>query len=1458
MDARDGGFPIPEGGVRNDPRLRGRFMQYRRPRAFPPMRFVARSPSPPRPLNPNQLPLTTPRNYRNRYSEQHPWAIFIWPRSVEFLRRLQFEVVLKLSPEQYRPLGSAAYMSRKFARSLFAKAFRRDRMKPMPFIELQHIENSIDFRRRSEQILRQVCSGNYDDEDNAYMMREPDGSHETSLVPLEWNNIYPVLYQALANPDETLKNSRLPRTTALTSMSSQFFFRVAYFVFVTPQQLDEKIYGIVLRVQKFGKRTVSFKAVFEGFPEAVPVTPSICAFDIETVRFDEILIAESRPYVSCAVRFSEPPVSQEARDFLCEEIRDLLPMEPYQGVVPLQVYRLNKEEQDWLRDRAGRFENFALHPKDSKHRMTKLLNVASSALGANARLNEDRFCHLVDAIIPNSSAYPMCLTFRLFEMTNEAGWTNMRAVIIHVIGANFITCAQVRAVEYREDERMLIITISAFHWNHRRLTRAVTQHAVDGHVEICVKLGPQSTSSNPIYDIISRTSVFEQLSPGSRGDEAIDAGYGRGKMSCANKDDPVMYDPDDGEVECVVNGRRVELTLEQRRAVALGLSRYPLVGIQAAFGTGKTLIGALIAATSATSAPVIVVAQTNAAVAHFTNILLSIGGKAAFPVRYLADTAAMENAPRTPVDLNVILKQMDTQYSDQMEPELLELCREFREARELMEKNINSPDFALQMTEENKEEYMIADRFVSRNMKKIVRLMFRLRKPKILLATVASILNTTASKGLLKMHVYPFKPMPTRGKMRIHCLENVDKGLQFLKISMWIWKISVVMTLSTEIHASFSVFLGHYFFQIQDITFEDADNHETRFAKEALLLWCQMKALAIRMENVLKRCGTVDVNYELPFAWDVRMRNAKALRADKATLNGILPKPTRGKMRIHWKMSTKDCSFSKVSMWIWKISVVMTLSTEIHASFSVLFGLLSLGSKSKISPLKTPITSKPVSLRKRYYFDVNVRDPDEKSIISYLVAYYHYFNKLKQETIQGKCIEKVIKELMENEKMINKYETISSDLLEWIKEKIENLNDRTFANSLQGGNLQSSKKKASLKCFCSLCNQQCEPTQRLFPREGKLIEDINRAWNTLQKAEHERELAVKEELIRQEKLEQLNQRLVSQDNFGSNLASEAANKKHEAIETDIFVYEERVQAVVALQLPWNRGDQPERESAQAVELPLPASSCLSCCLELPMAIQRIFHDVLLTLDLMDDQGKKSTVFASSIKLICFDRAFSLTISELILWMWKTMLQKHALLESAINIIGERVRNAVGQALRYQELLDLAARKRRLEDNRRLCQFWYSAQLTPTLGYNFGDIERSDNIRFRIQEIRDYLKKLRDLASARHERLNGGVTTTSSSPMLMMSTLTCLIHFMLKLPPDAPKLRKQRLVDALSLYKICADADSVEAWIDEKLRELLATLIPEKDLEGETKVDTANKLARQLLHVEHPNSDNILQ
>lgn len=57
--------------------------------------------------------------------------------------------------------------------------------------------------------------------------------------------------------------------------------------------------------------------------------------------------------------------------------------------------------------------------------------------------------------------------------------------------------------------------------------------------------------------------------------------------------------------------------------------------------------------------------------------------------------------------------------------------------------------------------------------------------------------------------------------------------------------------------------------------------------------------------------------------------------------------------------------------------------------------------------------------------DIAVDHPDEKSIITYVVTYYHYFSKLKQETVQGKRIGKVVGIAMENDKMVQEYESLN-------------------------------------------------------------------------------------------------------------------------------------------------------------------------------------------------------------------------------------------------------------------------------------------------------------------------------------------------------------------------------------------------------------------------------------------------
>ena len=124
-------------------------------------------------------------------------------------------------------------------------------------------------------------------------------------------------------------------------------------------------------------------------------------------------------------------------------------------------------------------------------------------------------------------------------------------------------------------------------------------------------------------------------------------------------------------------------------------------------------------------------------------------------------------------------------------------------------------------------------------------------------------------------------------------------------------------------------------------------------------------------------------------------------------------------------------------------------------------------------------------------------NPDEKSIITYVVAFYHYFSKMKALAVEGKRVGKVrlagqvclsvsgcmcvslcvclyvyvctcvlcdgisipphpfpvlqvLDHAIETEKMIDKYESLSSELLTWIEQTIIVLNNRKLANSLSG------------------------------------------------------------------------------------------------------------------------------------------------------------------------------------------------------------------------------------------------------------------------------------------------------------------------------------------------------------------------------------------------------------------------
>ncbi|XP_048374607.1 spectrin beta chain, non-erythrocytic 1 isoform X2 [Sphaerodactylus townsendi] len=660
-------------------------------------------------------------------------------------------------------------------------------------------------------------------------------------------------------------------------------------------------------------------------------------------------------------------------------------------------------------------------------------------------------------------------------------------------------------------------------------------------------------------------------------------------------------------------------------------------------------------------------------------------------------------------------------------------------------------------------------------------------------------------------------PKPTKGRMRIHCLENVDKALQFLKEQ----RVHLENMGSHDIvDGNHRLTLGLIWtiilrFQIQDISVETEDNKEKKSAKDALLLWCQMKTAGYPNVNI----------HNFTTSW-----------RDGMAFNAL----------IH-KHRPDLIDFDKLK------------KSNAHYNLQNAFNLAEqhLGLTKLLDPE-----------------DISVDHPDEKSIITYVVTYYHYFSKMKALAVEGKRIGKVLDNAIETEKMIEKYESLASDLLEWIEQTIIILNNRKFANSLVGVQQQlqafntyrtvekppkfTEKGNLEVLLFTIQSKMRANNQKVYMPREGKLISDINKAWERLEKAEHERELALRNELIRQEKLEQLarrfdrkaamretwlseNQRLVSQDNFGFDLpAVEAATKKHEAIETDIAAYEERVQAVVAVakELEAENYHDIKRITARKDnvirlwEYLLELLRARRLRLEMNLGLQKIFQEMLYIMDWMDEM---------KVLLLSQDYGKHLLGVE-------DLLQKHALVEADIGVQAERVRGVNASAQKfatdgegykpcdpqvirdrvahmefcYQELCQLAAERRaRLEESRRLWKFFwemaeeegwirekeqilssddYGKDLTSVVRLFSKHKAFEDEMSGRSSHFQQAVKEGEDMIAEDHfgsEKIRERITDIQNQ-WANLEQLSAI--------------RKKHLEEASLLHQFQADADDIDTWM----------------------------------------------
>lgn len=304
------------------------------------------------------------------------------------------------------------------------------------------------------------------------------------------------------------------------------------------------------------------------------------------------------------------------------------------------------------------------------------------------------------------------------------------------------------------ERKRLSVRLGAFPWNHlfdlviHSGREEDGQLLVDGYAVLAKSTQAASAADVAVSHMLRSLNTIDPNTTGSR---ILDIVYGRASATESSSDRQASDQPYPTTV--VYKTQTLSLTADQHAALELGLKGAPIAAIKAAFGTDETVIGAFVAGllVSRDKGPVIVTASSNHAVAHFANTLLALNDFAKFNLmRFVSESAFLDDAPATSVDINEILKNLGLSFSDTLFREERDVCERYRRGRLLYEAHIQDFDRSMSMTDKERDEFLMADKDVSKTVKKVVRAMWRVRPPHVLLITTASLTNTTTSSGIFK------------------------------------------------------------------------------------------------------------------------------------------------------------------------------------------------------------------------------------------------------------------------------------------------------------------------------------------------------------------------------------------------------------------------------------------------------------------------------------------------------------------------------------------------------------------------------------------------------------------------------------------------------------------------------------------------------------------------------------
>ncbi|XP_039103122.1 alpha-actinin-2 isoform X3 [Hyaena hyaena] len=238
---------------------------------------------------------------------------------------------------------------------------------------------------------------------------------------------------------------------------------------------------------------------------------------------------------------------------------------------------------------------------------------------------------------------------------------------------------------------------------------------------------------------------------------------------------------------------------------------------------------------------------------------------------------------------------------------------------------------------------------------------------------------------------------------------------------------------------------------------------------------------------------------------------------------------------------------------------------------------------------------------------VNTPKPDERAIMTYVSCFYHAFAGAEQAETAANRICKVLAVNQENERLMEEYERLASELLEWIRRTIPWLENRAPEKTMQAMQKKledfrdyrrkHKPPKVQEKCQLEINFNTLQTKLRIsnrpafMPSEGKMVSDIAGAWQRLEQAEKGYEEWLLNEIRRLERVEHLaekfrqkasthetwaygKEQILLQKDYESASLTEvrALLRKHEAFESDLAAHQDRVEQIAAIAQELNELD----------------------------------------------------------------------------------------------------------------------------------------------------------------------------------------------------------------------------------------------------------------------------------------------